>query len=249
MLTPMPSTALTQLQQLLLRHGFNLGTAGPQNNGVDGDWGPTTAKAFNDFLSSKELASITPPARPPAVGALTIPDLPADYAWLADMGNALPRTIWCGLQLFGTHELAGAANSPTIMAWAAEVGLQAAYSGDAVPWCGLFAAVVAKRANKAVPVNPLWALNWAGFGVAAGQPSLGDVLVFVREGGGHVGFYVGEDDTAYHVLGGNTSDQVKIARIDKVRLHNARRPVYSVQPESVKPFILASTGAMSTNEQ
>lgn len=247
-LSPMPAAALTQLQSLLRRAGFSLGTAGPQNNGIDGDWGPETAAAFNAFLASPKLASILPPLPPPPVGALTIRGLPEAYAWLARMGNDLPRTIWCGLQLYGTMEGPQAVNSPTILAWAAEVGLKATYTADSIPWCGLYAAVVAKRANKALPTGPLWALNWASFGVPVGQPGLGDVLTFQREGGGHVGFYVGEDTTAYHVLAGNQSDQVNIARIEKKRLYRARRPVYSAQPNSVRPYILASTGAMSIQE-
>ena len=32
---------------------------------------------------------------------------------------------------------------------------------------------------------------------------LGDILTFKRNGGGHVGLYVGEDKDCYHVLGGN----------------------------------------------
>lgn len=179
---------------------------------------------------------------------LTIRGLPPEYQWAADMGDDLPRTIWAALQEYGTHEVAGAANSSAIMAWADEVGLKATYTADSIPWCGLFAAVIVKRAGKEIPKDPLWALNWANFGVPAGQPGLGDVLVFVRDGGGHVGFYLGEDTEAYHVLGGNTSDQVKVARIDKKRLNRARRPVYKNTPASVKPYVLASNGGLSTNE-
>jgi cell wall-associated NlpC family hydrolase len=36
---------------------------------------------------------------------------------------------------------------------------------------------------------------------------LGDVLVFRRGGGGHVALYVGEDEEAFHVLGGNQADR------------------------------------------
>ncbi len=174
--------------------------------------------------------------------------LPSQYAWLNTIGT-LPRTITEAAALYGVHEIAGPANSPTIMAWAAEVGLKATYTADAIPWCGLFAALVCKRAGKQIPEGPLWALNWAHFGVRAGQPELGDVLVFVRPGGGHVGFYVGEDSTAYHVLGGNTSDAVSIARLDKHRLHAVRQPIYTNKPATVRPFILNAGGAaLSLNE-
>lgn len=174
--------------------------------------------------------------------------LPAAYRWLEAI-DPQPRMIAEALKLYGTHEVAGGANSPTILAWAAETGLEHVYTADSIAWCGLFCAVVAKRAGKTVPKDPLWALNWKNFGVDPGQPGLGDVLVFIRPGGGHVGLYVAEDRDAYHVLGGNTSDQVMIARIDKHRLAGARRPIWQTgQPASVKPYIVAAGGSLSTNE-
>src|SRR5262245_4679707 len=125
--------------------------------------------------------------------------LPAQYAWLSKEGG--PRMLVEALNLFGTVEMPGNADSPVILGCAKEVGLDRVYSHDAIPWCGLFMAVVAKRAGKVLPKNPLWALNWQTFGTA--KPStgamLGDVLTFVREGGGHVAMYVGEDDEAFHL--------------------------------------------------
>lgn len=173
--------------------------------------------------------------------------IPAQYAWLNTIGT-LPRTIQEGLKLLGTIETPGTKNNPTILAWAKETDTGTVYTADSIPWCGLFAAVVAKRAGKEFPKAPLWALSWATFGVEAGQPRLGDVLTFTRSGGGHVGFYVAEDASAYHVLGGNQSDKVCITRIDKKRLYRARRPIYNHQPESVQPYIVAATGALSHNE-
>jgi uncharacterized protein (TIGR02594 family) len=176
--------------------------------------------------------------------------LPAAYGWLARL-DPLPRMIAEALRLFGTVEAAAKADSPTIIGWAEEVGgkVDDVYQADSIPWCGLFMAVVAKRAGKAVPADPLWALNWTRFGVAAGQPMLGDVLTFVRPSGGHVALYVGEDAGAYHVLGGNQCDQVCVARIAKSRLHRVRRPVYKVQPATVRPFILKGVGQLSHNER
>lgn len=174
-------------------------------------------------------------------------NLPPQYRWLTCLGQ-LPRMVEEAIKLFGTIETPGTGNSSTIMAWAKETGLTAIYTADSVPWCGLFVAVVAKRAEKPLVSSPLWALSWAKFGVEAGQPRLGDVLTFTRHGGGHVGLYIGEDQYAYHVLGGNQSDAVSFARIQKERLYRARRPAYNQAPATVRPYVLASTGAMSTNE-
>lgn len=175
--------------------------------------------------------------------------IPKGYEWLGTVGQ-LPKMIEIALGLYGTLEAPGAVNSPVIMGWAVETGENHdGYTADSVAWCGLFAALVAKRAGYDAPAHPLWALNWLNFGKAAAQPCLGDVLIFVREGGGHVGFYIGEDHDAYHVLGGNTSDQVKIARIAKVRLRGARSPLFRVgRPASSKPYVLAPAGALSRNE-
>ncbi len=173
---------------------------------------------------------------------------PKGYEWLGRIGT-LPRTIQEGLELIGTVETPGKGSTAKIMSWAQEVGLNKAYSDDSVPWCGLFAAIVAQRADKAVPAGPLWAKNWLKFGAKPVAAGLGDILVFERPGGGgHVGFYVAEDSTAYHVLGGNQSDAVTITRIVKGRCIGVRRPSYKQQPGSVKPYRVSGGGVLSRNE-
>lgn len=114
--------------------------------------------------------------------------------------------------------------------------------------CGLYVGVVILRAGRPVVKDPLWALNWNNFGVKVGVPMLGDVLTFTRKSGGHVGFYIGEDSTAYHVLGGNQGNKVSIVRIAKSRLSQARRPEYNSQPTNIRKVILANNGLLSTNE-
>lgn len=173
--------------------------------------------------------------------------LPEQYAWLGKEPG--PKMIVEALKLFGTVEGAGAKDNPTILAWAKEVGLSETYSHDSIPWCGLFVAVVAKRAGKELVKSPLWALSWADFGKPTeGGPMLGDVLTFKRDGGGHVALYVGEDAGAYHVLGGNQSDRVSITRMAKSRFYRARRPIYNVMPSNVRKISLVSNGKLSTNE-
>ena len=141
---------------------------------------------------------------------ITIPD---NYKWLLSITD-LPRTIEEALKRYNVIEAPGPPDNPTIMGWRDEL-LKAGvnvkdFTHDSVPWCGLFAAIVVfHRMNdpKEVVEDPLWALNWAKYGVKSDRPSLGDVLTFVRNGGGHVGFYVGEDSSCYHVYGGNQSDR------------------------------------------
>lgn len=169
-------------------------------------------------------------------------NVPGQYAWLLGLGQ-LPRMTQEALNLLGTVETPGSGNNPTIMAWASEIGVQRVYTADAVPWCGLFMGVVAHRAGKQLPASPLWALSWAQFGVDEGQPRLGDVLVFTRNGGGHVTQYIAEDKEAFHCLGGNQGDKVCIERIAKARLYRVRRPIYNQMPASARPFLVGTNGA------
>lgn len=173
--------------------------------------------------------------------------LPQQYRWLDNIQSP-PRMIAEALKMFGTIETPGAGNNPTIIGWVAETGLKAIYTADSIPWCGLFMALIAKRAGKTFPTSPLWALSWAKFGTEAGQPRLGDVLTFTRKGGGHVCLYVGEDKAAYHCLGGNQGDAVSFTRIGKERLYRVRRPAYNNMPASAQPMMLAATGGLSDNE-
>jgi uncharacterized protein (TIGR02594 family) len=171
---------------------------------------------------------------------------PAQYMWLSKEPG--PKMLVEALKLFGTVEAAGSKDNPTILAWAAEIGLAKTYSHDSIPWCGLFIGLVAKRSGKKVVDSPLWALSWADFGKPSPAPALGDVLTFKRDGGGHVALYVGEDASAYHCLGGNQSDKVCITRILKSRFYRARRPAYNVQPTNVRKIVLAANGKLSSNE-
>jgi uncharacterized protein (TIGR02594 family) len=174
-------------------------------------------------------------------------NLPARYAWLGSV--TAPNHLVEAIKLYGTKETPGKGNTSAIMQWADEVNVDDVYVADSVPWCGLYTAVVMKRGGWEPVKNPLWALNWSRFGQASDKPSLGDILTFKRNGGGHVGLYVGEDDHYYHVLGGNQSDEVNVMRLAKSRLHAARRPKWRIsQPSSVRPVRLSATGPVSSNE-
>lgn len=168
-----------------------------------------------------------------------------------------PKMLIEALKHFGLVEGPANADNPTILAWAAELGTQDTayaqwaakwYTHDSTPWCGLFMAVCAQRAGKTPPEKFLSASDWATFGSSVGHAMLGDVLVFHRPGGGHVGMYVGEDDAAYHVLGGNQSDRVCITRITKDRCVAIRRPTYINQPANVRRIFLDASGGLSENE-
>lgn len=181
--------------------------------------------------------------------------LPQKYAWLGLEPG--PKMLVEALADYGTHEVVGHGSNPKIIAWREEIAtispVKAAgvkdYTDDDIAWCGLAMAHWAHQAGKEFPDRPLWARNWSGFGVKADVPKLGDILVFAREGGGgHVGLCVGTDDDAYHVLGGNTSNAVSIARLSKARLLSARRPDYHITPPNVRVIHMGADGPLSENE-
>ena len=162
-----------------------------------------------------------------------------------------PKVLVEAFKLIGIKELLGKDNNPKIIAWAKELGLEKTYVADEIPWCGLFIAYVCHKANKEVVKNPLWARNWSKWGTKQDTAMLGDILVFERgANSGHVGIYVGEDKTAYHVLGGNQGDAVSITKILKTRCIAIRRTDWSkAQPENVRVIKLNVSGEISTNEQ
>lgn len=170
--------------------------------------------------------------------------LPKKYAWLEKEGA--PRHLVKALELYGTTEIAGSQHNPVIMGWAKELGIS--YNSDEVPWCGLFTAIIMKRANREVVDSPLMAKSWLNFGVSTQVPVLGDVLVFTRKGGGHVGLYVGEDNKSFFVLGGNQGNQVNIVKIAKSRLAGVRRPPYHTPPTNLRRIYLIVNENTSNNE-
>ena len=212
---------------------------------VDGDPGPLTETAVIDFKRAHDL-------RPRAfVGPITLTRLfsPAARSRPAGSGSQRPwydeaeRLMW-------TREAPGSANNPVIMDWADDLDLH--YTGDDVPWCGLFVAHCLRigAPHDAQPDNVLGARNWQSFGRKS-EPQMGAILVFWRGSRtgwkGHVGFYAGEDNAAFHVLGGNQSNAVTITRISKDRLLACRMPKSFAGRDGLRA-VGAATGALSTNE-
>lgn len=117
--------------------------------------------------------------------------------------------------LIGTKETPGPRSTQEIMDWAKVTEVTETYSGDNVAWCGLFVAFC--MADNGLPIidTPLWAKSWNSYGTSLIVPQFGAIMVFTREGGGHVGFYVDEDSESYHILGGNQTDSVNVEHHSK----------------------------------
>lgn len=152
----------------------------------------------------------------------------------------------------GLKEIPGARSNKTIIEWAENIGgwVEDYYTNDDIPWCGLFVAECMKENNINITIkNPLSAKAWADFGEQT-EPKFGAIMVFTRSGGGHVGFYISEDDDAFHILGGNQSNQVNVTRVSKGRFLEARWPTeYSELVEDYKRIYKEFDGSLSVDEQ
>jgi uncharacterized protein (TIGR02594 family) len=181
--------------------------------------------------------------------------IPAKYSFLETIGT-LPKLVSAALQYFGVKEIPGSKSNPVIIDMAKGMVLSDIYTNDDTSWCGLFIAHLLRITGKPLPdikkdkynyLRAKWYLNW-GLNVAKGDERLGDVLIFDREGGGHVGLYVGESGSTFFVLGGNQSNAVTITEISKARLLGTRRYYATAAPASAKKYNLDSSGQLSTNE-
>lgn len=149
----------------------------------------------------------------------------------------------------GTREIPGPKHSQTVMGYVRRAAqwLGVAVKDDETPWCGTFAAACVLQAGLTPPKIAVRAKSWAAWGVALPAPVPGAVLVFERQGGGHVGFYTGETATHYRVLGGNQSNAVNEMLLAKNRCIAMRWP--AGVPVLGKRVHLAAGGApVSENE-
>lgn len=159
-----------------------------------------------------------------------------------------PRWLKIARSYEGVREIPGPKHNSTIMGWLRK--LNSWIKDDETPWCGTFVAAVMQEAGLPFPKLYPRAKAWSTYGARLRTHVLapGAILVFDREGGGHVGFYVGEDATHYHVLGGNQKNAVNVMRIEKSRLveNGSRWP--RGEPVNGGPVQLAANGKVSRNE-
>lgn len=169
----------------------------------------------------------------------------SDPIWLAEARRQI-----------GVREIVGPKHSPIIMGWVQEVGaavLGIKVNDDETPWCGTFMAWLMKQAGLKAPAIAVRAAQWGRTGKWGREllaPRLGCIMVFTRNGGGHVGLYLGEDDTHFYILGGNQSNSVNIMRIAKDRLAagGMRWPHGPDLPPAQRVWKKAGSAATSENE-
>lgn len=147
----------------------------------------------------------------------------------------------------GQHEIKGAKTNSFIAIWLKL--LNAAWYDDETPWCGTFVAHCVKSANLPIPKNWMRARDWLTIGTTILKPCVGAIVVFSRDGGGHVGFVVGLDKYGnLMVLGGNQGDCVRISAFSFDRVIGYRWPSKWPKPERYRLPILNGDGTLSKNE-
>lgn len=123
----------------------------------------------------------------------------------------------------GTKEIPGVNHHPLIVSmWKAIK--RGGIKDDETPWCAAFvgfclenAGIVSSRFESAKSY-----LTW---GRQLEHPAQGAIVVFTRDGGGHVGFVVGRTKSGdLMVLGGNQGNEVNIRAFPVSRVSSYRWP-------------------------
>ena len=140
------------------------------------------------------------------------------------MKSARPPWLKVAYSFLGLREVVGPKHNKVILGWLEK--LKAWWRNDETPWCGVFVAHCMQEAGLPFPKYYMRAKAWADYGSLLRRDRLasGAILVFDRAGGGHVGFYVGEDAGHYFVLGGNQGNAVSVMKLGKSRLVASRWP-------------------------
>ncbi|MDD1498998.1 TIGR02594 family protein [Agrobacterium sp. CNPSo 3708] len=228
---------IIEIQKALAARGLKPGP-------LDGIWGRQTISAIKIFQATVGLKADG------ILGPLTIKALLPD----AKPSKGLDRTelVWLkeAQRLLGTREQPGSGSNPEILDWATDVNTM--YKSDDIPWCGLFVGhcIGSTLPDEPLPSGLLRARSWSRFGIPT-LPTPGAVMVFWRKSKqsdlGHVGFYAGEDDSAYRILGGNQSDKVSYTWVARDRFLSARWPA-TVPPAAPEVVEIGRKENMSWDE-
>jgi uncharacterized protein (TIGR02594 family) len=147
----------------------------------------------------------------------------------------------------GVRETLGPNDGPWIRRMLARLGAKWLLGQ---PWCGgAVADWILNAGGLVIPKHWYRARAWLDWGAVLPAPAVGCVVVFERQGGGHVGLVVGADSGGrLLVLGGNQGNAVSIAPFDRARVLGYRWPVESTLPAIASLPVLLASGASSSNE-
>lgn len=157
-----------------------------------------------------------------------------------------PCWVTEGKKYVGTREIPGVKHEPRILSWWKAIK-RGGIKTDEVPWCAAYVGAMLEACG--IPSTRYEsAKSYLDWGVRLDAPCLGCIVVFSRDGGGHVGFVIGKDDKGrLMVLGGNQGNAVTIAPFDMARVAGYRWPTPGAAVRQPLP-VIASNAASSRNE-
>lgn len=147
----------------------------------------------------------------------------------------------------GTKEIPGAKHEPKILQWWKAIK-RGGIKTDEVPWCAAFVGgcleavgIVSSRFESAK--------SYLAWGQKLHAPLPGCIVVFQREGGGHVAFVMGKDKNGNLVcIGGNQGNAVTIAPFNKNRIVGYRWPLAIPLPSTANLPLMDAGGKLSGGE-
>lgn len=148
---------------------------------------------------------------------------------------------WIALarRLTGISEMKGPQHHPEILQMWRDIK-RGGIKDDETPWCAAFVGAMLERAGIRSSRFES-AKSYLDWGQHLSLPVPGCIVVFTRQGGGHVGFAVGRDKAGnLLVLGGNQSDAVNIRAFPVSRVTGYRWPEGVPVPSDPLPVLSAA---------
>lgn len=140
----------------------------------------------------------------------------------------------------GLTEIKGAKHAPEIVQMWRDIK-RGGIKDDETPWCAAFVGACLERVGIQ-STRFEGARSYASWGDKLDRPLPGCVVVFSRDGGGHVGFVVGQDKAGnLLVLGGNQADQVNVKAFPRSRVTAYRWPAGEPLPHGDLPIMAGAS--------
>lgn len=148
-------------------------------------------------------------------------------------------------KFIGLSEINGAQHAPEILQMWRDIK-RGGIKDDETPWCAAFVGAMLERAGFRSSRFES-AKSYLQWGQQLVMPVPGCVVVFTRQGGGHVGFAVGRDKAGnLLILGGNQADAVNIKAFPVSRVTGYRWPADLLVPN--EPLSTLSAAELSERE-
>lgn len=155
-----------------------------------------------------------------------------------------PKWLQLARGQIGLREVKGGQHAPKIVQFWKDIK-RSGIKDDETPWCAAFVGAMLERAGIRSSRFES-AKSYLQWGVPIPEPCLGCIVVFTRDGGGHVGFVVGLDKEGnLLVLGGNQGDAVSIKAFPRDRVSGYRMPSTAFEHT---PLPVLARAEMSSSE-